>query len=97
LISQGKYLQALELLSSAPNRSDLYTYYYTSGTINQKIGKSRFAIQNFNQAIASTSERKDKEKALIALFKLYKSTEDHGSSQKTLLLIKGINPNYVPD
>jgi len=97
LISQTKYLQALELLSSAPNISDLYSYYYTSGTLNQKIGKSRSAIQEFNQAIAFTSERKDKEKALIALFRIYKLTDDHVNAQKTLSLIKGINPNYVPD
>lgn len=97
LISQGKYSQALELLSSAPNKSDLYAYYYTTGTINQEIGESKFAIQDFNRAIASTNVKKDKEKALIALFKLYKSTDDHGSAQKTLILIKEINPRYMPD
>lgn len=88
LITQGKYLQALELLRSAPNRSDLYAYYYTSGTIHQKIGERKLAIQDFNLAIASTSEKKEKEKALIALLKLYKSTNDYFSSNKSLLLNK---------
>ena len=97
LITQRKYQQALELLSSAPNRSDLYTYYYTAGTLNQKIGNNRFAILDFNQAFASTSEKNDKAKALIALFKIYKSTNDQGNAQKTLSLIKGINLNYAPD
>ena len=94
LISQGKYLQALELLGSAPNKTDLYAYYYTTGTINRAMGRSKWAIQDFNRAVASTSEKKEKEKALIALFKLYQSINDTGNASNTLALIKEINPRF---
>jgi tetratricopeptide (TPR) repeat protein len=96
LISQGKYAEALELLRSAPNKSDLYAYYYTSGTLNQKIGKSKRAVLEFNKAIISTNEKKDKEKAQIALYNLYKIVGDQANAAKSLGLIKAINPKYNP-
>lgn len=97
LAAQGKFAQAIDLINSAPDKTDLFAYYYNSGILRMRNGEVKLAIESLNRANSIAGEKHTKIKALIALRNVFRAVNEKENEAKTLQAIRKIDPSFLSD
>ena len=94
LIAGQEYMQALNLINSAPLLHKNFDYYFMTGNIQLELDEYRKSINALEKAYQLNRMNVESTAILIPLFNAYKSLGDEKNKDRVLELIQKIMPQF---